>query len=67
VSSSTLEAELGSGHFALKNFVILAMDLREVLLPGGISVIFHEENQAMIRVRNGKEPFHETHSSLPWY
>ena len=42
VSSSTLEAEIVCGHFALKSVLLPALDLWEVLLPKGFASIFRE-------------------------
>ena len=57
ISSSTPEAEMVCGHFALKNVLLPAMDLWEVLLPGGCRGQFHEDNQAMIQViKTGRNP-----------
>lgn len=49
-ASSTPEAELVSGHHAVKNVLIPAMDLWEPMLPAGFRGVFHEDNTAMIRV-----------------
>jgi hypothetical protein len=57
VSSSTPEAESVSGHYAYKNMLILALELWVVVLPKGFQAVFHEDNQAMIRViQTGKNP-----------
>ena len=48
VSSSTPEAEIACGHFALKN--VLLLELWEVLLPRGFTSVLHEDNQAMAQV-----------------
>ena len=49
-SSSTPEAELVSGHHAVKNVLIPAMDLWDTILPMGLRGVFHKDNTAMIRV-----------------
>ena len=49
-ASSTPEAELVSGHTAVKNVLIPAMDLWQTILLSGLRGVFHEDNTAMIRV-----------------
>ena len=57
VSNSTPEAELVSGHFGCRHVLLPAQDLWGVLVPGGEKAVFHEDNQAMIRVcETGRNP-----------
>ena len=49
VASSTPEAELVAGHTALKDVLLPALDLWEVLL-GPREAFFHEDNSAMMTV-----------------
>ena len=57
VSPSTPEAELVSGRYAYRKVLLLAMELRETLLPTAGKGIFHEDNTAMIQViRTGRSP-----------
>ena len=57
VSSSTLEAELVSGHFVDHKVLLLALGLWEVLLPMVKRGVFHEDNTAMIQViKTGRNP-----------
>ena len=46
-----------SGHFALRSVLMPGLDLWNALFPGGPRGVFHEDNQAMIRVcETGKNP-----------
>ena len=46
-----------AAHMAWKNIAIPAFDLCDALLPHGWRAIFHEDNQAMIRVvETGRNP-----------
>ena len=57
VSNSTPEAEIVSGHFALKSVLYPTLDLFDATLPPGYVSHFHEDNQAMIQVcKSGRNP-----------
>ncbi len=47
---SSLEAELVAADFGLRTDGLLALSLWRVLFPRQPPLLFHEENQAMIRV-----------------
>ena len=66
VSVSTPEAELVAGSHGLVRELIPALDMCDKVLPAGYDAIFHEDNQAMIRViETGRNPtmrcLHRTH------
>ena len=57
VTNSTPEAEIYSGWKGLRIVLIPALELWDQVLPSGYQPMFHEDNQAMIRVcRTGKNP-----------
>ena len=57
VSHSTPEAEIVAADFALRTSVLLALQLWDVLLGRAAGILFHEDNQAMIRVcQTGRNP-----------
>ena len=57
VSTSTTEAEIVAGFFALKTVGLPALAMWEAVLPGPVTLTVHEDNQAMIRVcHTGKNP-----------
>ena len=57
VSHFTLEAELVAAHFGLRTDGLLALSLWRALFPHQLPLLFHEDNQAMIRVvATGKKP-----------
>ena len=65
-SVSTPEAELVAGSHGLVRELIPALDMCDKMLPAGYDAIFHEDNQAMIRViETGRNPtmryLHRTH------
>ena len=65
-SVSTPEAELVAGSHGLVRELIPALDMGDKVLPSGYDAIFHEDNQAMIRViETGRNPtmryLHRTH------
>ena len=65
-SVSTPEAELVAGSHGLVRELIPALDMCDKILPAGYDAIFHEDNQAMIRViETGRNPtmryLHRTH------
>ena len=65
-SISTPEAELVAGSHGLVRELIPALDMCDKILPVGYDAIFHEDNQAMIRViTTGRNPtmryLHRTH------
>ena len=57
VSHSTPEAELVAADYGLRTDGLLALSLWRVLFPHQPPLLFHEDNQAMIRVVSiGKNP-----------
>jgi hypothetical protein len=57
VSHSTPEAELVAADFALRTAGLPALQLWDVLLQRHAGLVFHEDNQAMIRVcETGRNP-----------
>ena len=65
-SVSAPEAELVAGSHGLVRELIPALDMGDKILPSGYDAIFHEDNQAMIRViETGRNPtmryMHRTH------
>ena len=57
VSNSTPEAEMVAGHFGLRSVMVPGLDLWTALFPKAPRGVFHEDNQAMIRVcETGKNP-----------
>ena len=57
VSHSTPEAELVAADYGLRTFGLPALSLWRVLCPHQPPLLFHEDNQAMIRVvTTGKNP-----------
>ena len=65
-SVSTPEAELVAGSHGLVRELIPTLDMCDKILPVGYDAIFHEDNQAMIRViESGRNPtmryLHRTH------
>ena len=66
VSVSTPEAELVAGSHGLLRELVPALDICDKLLPPNYPAVFHEDNQAMIRIiRSGRNPtvryLHRTH------
>ena len=56
-SHSTPEAELVAAGYGLRTDGLLALSLWRVLFPHQPPLLFHEDNQAMIRVvSTGKNP-----------
>ena len=72
VSHSTPEAEIVAAGYALRCCGIPCLDLWQTLLPHKPGLLFHEDNQAMIRVvETGRNPtmryLHRTHRvSVGW-
>ena len=65
-SMSTPHAEMVAGSRGLVRELIPALDMGDKVLPPGYDAIFHEDNQAMIRViETGRNPtmryLHRTH------
>ena len=65
-SVSTPEAELVAGSHGLVRELLPALDMCDKILPVGYDAVFHEDNQAMIRViETGRNPtmryLHRTH------
>ncbi|MFM7987362.1 MAG: hypothetical protein ACKPKO_49420, partial [Candidatus Fonsibacter sp.] len=57
VSHSTPEAELVAADFGLRTDGLPSLILWQVLFPHQPPLLFHEDNQAMIRVvKTGKKP-----------
>ena len=57
VSTSTPEAEIVAGFMAYKNILLPSYDIWDALLGNEYHSVFHEDNQAMIRVtKSGKNP-----------
>ena len=72
VSHSTPEAEIVATAFALRMVGIPSLQLWHTLLPHRLTVLVHEDNQAMLRViETGNNPtmryLHRTHRvSVAW-
>ena len=65
-SISTPEAELVTGSHGLVCELLPALDMCDKILPVGYDAVFHDDNQAMIRViETGRNPtmryLHRTH------
>ena len=57
MNTSTTEAEIVAGFFALKTVGLPALAMWEHILPGPVTLTVHEDNQAMIRAcYTGKNP-----------
>ncbi len=57
VSHSTPEAEIVAADFALRTAGLPALQLWDTLFERPVSLVFHEDNQAMIRVcQTGRNP-----------
>ena len=55
VSHSTPEAELVAADLALRSYGIPALPLWELILGRALTIVFHEDNQAMIQImKSGK-------------
>ena len=66
VSVSTPEAELVAGSHGLLRELVPALDICDKVLPEDYQALFHEDNNAMIRViKTGRNPtmryLHRTH------
>ena len=72
MSHSTPEAEIVAADFALRTSGLPAKQLWNIILEGSAGLVFHEDNQAMIRVcQTGRNPtmrhLGRTHSvSVAW-
>jgi hypothetical protein len=57
ISTSTPEAEIVAAFQAYKNILLPTYDMWDALLPSGYRAVFHEDNQACIRViKSGRNP-----------